>query len=123
VRTPQNTLVAVLAAALGAAVGVVCGGLGGFAVKLRALRQRIDGHDDELERVSVRVSRREGADGRARQQATTSKLEAEAEKVLAALSTAPGRRNGAAAPSSDAELLMLADRVWGPRGGKREADE
>ena len=122
-RTPQNTLVAVLAASLGAAVGVVFGGMGGLAVKLRALRQRVDGHDDEIERVGLRLSRREGAAGRERQQATASKLEAEAEKVLAALSTGPKGRNGALGLSPDEQLLSMADKVWGPRGGKREAEE
>ena len=113
-RTPQTSLTAVLAASLGAALGVVAGGLGGFWVKLRELRARVDGHDDELESFGRRVSRREGAAGRERQVATAGKLQAEVEQLLAA-----SAKGGNAKPHNDRELRALAgldpDAVW-PRG-------
>ena len=122
-RTPQNTLLAVLAASLGAALGVTFGGLGGLAVRLRALRQRVDGHDDELESFGRRVSRREGAAGREAQREQGSKLEREARELLARVG-----QSGNGKPHSDRELLAsldgLPDRIW-PRkaGAKGEAEE
>lgn len=118
-RTPQNTLVAVLSGALGGAVGMVLGGMGGFAVKLRALRQRIDGHDDELESFNRRVSKREGVAGRAKQEQTNERLEAEREKILARLVDGSGPTNGAPKPSNDQQLLGWVNSIFGAPSGPR----
>jgi hypothetical protein len=116
----------VLAGAFGAALALLFGGPGGLWVQLRALRVRLDGHDLELEQVGRRVSRREGQDGRARQQEQGSKLQKEAAELLARIEAGGGApKNGHA--KHDRELLAsldgLPERIFGPRGGKRDPDD
>jgi hypothetical protein len=115
VHTPPITLHAMLFAGLGAALALVLGGPGGCWIALRALRQRVDAHDDELDSFSRRVSRREGMAGRERQREQGSKLEQEAERLLAQLEL------GKVPRKNERELLAsLPDQVFGPRGRRDE---
>lgn len=92
-------------------------------VQLRALRMRIDGHDDELEQANKRIARREGQAGRAAQRETADKLTEEARAILAAGRDQPRKRNGAPTPSSgDEKLLAWCNSMFAGAGdGSEEA--
>jgi hypothetical protein len=126
VRTPQISPTSLLVAVLAGAFGALVGGSGGLHVQVRALRMRVDGHDDELEQTNRRLSRRDGQEGRDRQRAQGSKLEKEAAELLARLEAGGGSKGNGHA-KNDRELLasleQLPDRIFGPRGGKRDPDE
>lgn len=105
-RAPQSLLPALLGGCLGGALFALVGGTGGLWVQLRALRMRVDGHDDELEQANRRISRREGQAGRAAQRETTDKLNDEARAILEAARKEPRKRNGAPPPGSPDEKLL-----------------
>jgi hypothetical protein len=123
VRTPPSLPQTILAAVFGAAVAMLFGGTGGLAVQLRALRMRVDGHDDELLQTNKRLSRRDGQEGRERQREQGSKLEREAAELLAQVRAGGGPKGNGRA-KNDRELLEnLPEVIFGPRGGKREPDD
>lgn len=86
-------------------------------MQLRALRMRIDGHDDELEQANKRIARREGQAGRAAQRETADKLTEEARAIFAAGRSTPHKRNGVPTPASgDEQRLAWCNSMFAGSG-------
>lgn len=81
-RPPRNALGTALLAGFVSTLICVLGGPGGAWIALRDLRRRVDSHDDDLESLRQRMSRREGQAGNALARERKVNLDAEIADIL-----------------------------------------